>query len=133
MIEEKIIRLVAGITAFFWSILHLDVGYNAAIIAASTVGHKSLIFAIYSEYFGFNAALYIFAGYEIITFTRKLLLPFFLLFLWNTALVIYTHVFASPFLGKPLPIIPQVYPAILLDIILLTTVSILLVRNIVGQ
>jgi hypothetical protein len=57
MIEEKIIRLVAGITAFFWSILHLDVGYNAAIIAASTVGHKSLIFAIYSEYFGFNAAV----------------------------------------------------------------------------
>ncbi|MFP3064655.1 MAG: hypothetical protein RXR59_03825 [Sulfolobus sp.] len=54
MIEEKIIRLVAGITAFFWSILHLDVGYNAAIIAAGTVGHKSLIFAIYSEYFGFN-------------------------------------------------------------------------------
>ncbi|QGR19203.1 hypothetical protein [Stygiolobus azoricus] len=125
-------RIIVGVSAAIWSIVHLIVGYGAAVIASSVVGHASLIFAIYSEYFGFNAALYLFASYEILTNTRKLLLPFFILFTFNTFLIIYTHVDKAPLLGKPLPIIPEVYPAILLDIILLIGTGILLVKNYVG-
>ncbi|MEJ2778322.1 hypothetical protein [Stygiolobus sp. RP850M] len=69
-------RIIVGVSAAIWSTVHLIVGYNAAVIASSVVGHASLIFAIYSECFGFNAALYLFASYEIFTNTRKLLLPF---------------------------------------------------------
>lgn len=74
-VNEKILRIIVGVSAAIWSIV--IVGYHAAVIASSVVGHASLIFAIYSEYFGFNAALYLFASYEIFTNTRKLLLPFF--------------------------------------------------------
>ena len=69
-------RIIVVVSAAIWSTVHLIVGYNAAVIASSVVGHASLIFAIYSEYFGFNAALYLFVSYEIFTNTRKLLLPF---------------------------------------------------------
>jgi len=131
-VDEKILRIIVGVSAAIWSILHLTVGYNAAVLASRVVGHASLIFAIYSEYFGFNAALYLFASYEIFTNTRKLLLPFFILFIFNTFLIIYTHVDKAPLLGKPLPIIPEVYPAILLDIILLIGTGILLMKNYVG-
>jgi|GEM_PF-709137 len=131
-VNEKILRIIIGVLAAIWSIDHLIVGYDAAAIASSVVGHASLIFAIYSEYFGFNAALYLFASYEIFTNTRKLLLPFFILFIFNTFLIIYTHVDNAPFLGKPFPIIPEVYPSILLDIILLIGTGILLMKNYVG-
>ncbi|PVU74569.1 hypothetical protein DDW11_05795 [Sulfolobus sp. SCGC AB-777_G06] len=118
-VDEKILRIIVGVSAAIWSKLHLTVGYHAAVIASRVVGHASLIFAMYSEYFGFNAALYLFTSYEIFTNTRKLLLPFFILFIFNTFLIIYTHVDKAPLLGKPLPIILEVYPVILLDIILL--------------
>ncbi|AWR96235.1 hypothetical protein DFR86_00860 [Acidianus sulfidivorans JP7] len=123
------IRLVAGISGIAWSILHLTVGYNAATIAAHVVGNTSFIFAIYSEYFGFSAALYLFEAYEILTYTRKLLPYFLILDLWNTFLIIYTHVLPSPLLGKPLPIIPQVPIAIVIDLILITTIIYLLVKD----
>ncbi|BFH74241.1 hypothetical protein SJAV_21850 [Sulfurisphaera javensis] len=126
---NKAMRVIAGIAGIGWSILHLSVGYNAATIAAHVVGNASFIFAIYSEYFGFNSALYLFEAYEILTYTRKLLPYFFILDLWNTFLIIYTHVLPAPFLGKPLPIIPQVPIAIVLDFILLFTIFYLLVRE----
>ena len=130
--SEKPLRLVVSLSALIWSILHLLVGYNAAILAAKAVGHASLVFAVYSEYFGFNSALYLFAFYEIITYTRKLLIPFFSLFLFNTFLLVYTHIEPAPFLGKPLPIIPEVYPAIILDLVLVIGTGILVVKNRVG-
>ncbi|BCU71031.1 hypothetical protein [Stygiolobus caldivivus] len=131
-INEKIVRIVTSTSALLWSLLHLIVGYGAAVLASEAVGHSSLVFAMYSEYFGFNSALYLFAFYEIITYTRKLLTPFFFLFSFNTFLIIYTHLEPAPLLGKPLPIIPEVYPAILLDIILVVGSAILVVKNYVG-
>ncbi|BFI74234.1 hypothetical protein [Sulfurisphaera ohwakuensis] len=125
----KFSRLIAGITGIAWSILHLTVGYNAATIAAHVVGNASFIFAIYSEYFGFNSALYLFEAYEILTYSKKLLPYFFLLDSWNTFLIIYTHLFPAPFLGKVLPIIPQVPIAIVFDVILLATILYLMVRE----
>jgi hypothetical protein len=134
-VDEKILRIIVGVSAAIWSTVHLIVGYGAAVIASSVAGHASLIFA---EYFGFNAALYLFVSYEIFTNTRKLLLPFFILFTFNTFLIIYTHVDKAPLLGKPLPIILElliileVYSVILLDIILLIGTGILLMKNYVG-
>lgn len=133
MVSEKLVRFIAGVTALSWAGLHLVVGYQTAVLASQVVGNASLIFAIFSEYFGFNAALYIFAAYEIITFTRRLLLPFFLLFLWNTILLIVTRLIPLPIIGGPLPVIPPVFPALLFDGILLITNSILLVRRSVEQ
>jgi hypothetical protein len=133
MVSEKVVRFIAGIIALSWAGLHLFVGYQVAVAASHVVGHAALILAIITEYFGFNAALYIFAAYEIITFTRRLLLPFFLLFLWNTILLIVTRLTALPIIGGPLPVIPPVYPALIFDGILLITTSNLLVRTSVEQ
>ncbi len=119
MDSERILRLVTGVVAFSWSALHLVVGYGAATLAAHAIGKASLTFAIYSEYFGFNAALYLFAGYEIIRGTRKLLPLFLLLFILNTALILESHLAPAPLLGKTLPLIPEVLPALAIDVVLI--------------
>jgi hypothetical protein len=118
MDSEDILRWLTGLLSLAWAVLHITVGYNAATLASKAIGEPSLVFAIYSEYFGFNAALYIFAGYEIISGTRKLLIPFTILFVWNTALLIESHIAPAPILGKTLPIIPLVFPVLALDFLL---------------
>ncbi|BBG23000.1 hypothetical protein [Sulfuracidifex tepidarius] len=119
MESERIFRLLTGTASFLWSLLHLVVGYGAASLAAHATGEAVLSFAIYSEYFGFNSALYIFAGYEILKGTRKLLPLIIFLFTINTGLLIESHVAPAPILGRTLPIIPEVFPALVLDFVLL--------------
>jgi hypothetical protein len=132
MDREKVIRIIIGLLSFAWATYHVFVGYNSATFAASVTGKASFVFAEYSEYFGFAAALYIFAGYEIINGTRRLIPLIYLLYVVNLLLAAIAYGVRGPLLGQPLPFNLIVAPALVLDMSLVALTALLWMRSYVG-
>lgn len=131
MISERSLRYVIGVLAFLWSIYHVYVGYDSASLAAEVTGKASEAFAVYSEYFGFASALYIFSGYEVINGTRRLLPVVFLLYSFNLILGAYAFSISTPLLGPPIPFNFEIVPAETLDFLLLILTTLLWVKYVV--
>jgi len=115
MERERALRSAIGVLSLAWATYHLFVGYQSATFAARVAGGASFIFAEYSEYFGFAAALYVFAGYEILNGTRRLIPLIYVLYSFNLLLVSIAYGIRGPLLGRPLPLSLIVAPAVLLD------------------
>ncbi|BCU68318.1 hypothetical protein HS7_17550 [Sulfolobales archaeon HS-7] len=124
-LNERFLRYALGVFSVSWAIYHFYVGYGAATFAASVTGHYSFVFAEYAEYFGFASALYLFAAYEILSGTRRLIPIIFTLYVINSLLLFFAFKVSGPLLNQPLPPSSIVIPAAILNIILIILTTLL--------